>query len=543
MKITTRFLLFPVLGILAGCSAGDDGKEDAPRPNIILIMADDMGFSDLGCYGSEINTPNLDSLAENGLRLTQFYNASRCCPTRASLLTGLYQHQAGVGDMNNDLGLPAYQGYLNDECMTLAEVLKSAGYDTYMAGKWHVGMDREHWPRKRGFDRYFGLINGASNYFNLDPYRVNGPPSVMALDDSLYYPPDSGFYMTDAFGDYACRFIRDHTGSSNPFFLYLAFTSPHWPLQAPEEDIDRYLGKYSTGWDHIRAMRYSRMKEMGIIGSNAILSPRYEGIPPWDSIPDPEKKMWDRRMAVYAAMIDRMDQNIGKVFSTLRQQEEDQKTLIIFIADNGGCHEQVRNNPGIIHKNGITGSPNSFDSYEYNWANVSNTPFRMFKHWVNEGGISSPFIAWYPRLIKEGIIDSLTTAHIIDIMPTVIEISDAEYPGKYKGHDIKPLVGESIVPLFNGDGVNARTLFWEHEGNQALRLGYWKIISTFGSKDDTVRLWKLYNLEGDRSEMNDLSEKYPDVKMEMVKEYDSLMIDYDVTPYRDVLMNRKKNQK
>ena len=538
MNSSFKLISAASLALLASCSNEKKDIQDSPGPNIILIMADDMGYSDLGCFGSEIHTPNLDSLADSGLRLTQFYNASRCCPTRASLLTGLYQHQAGIGDMVGDYGIPAYQGYLNNQCMTMAEVLKTAGYDTYMSGKWHVGTSPEHWPRKRGFDRYFGLITGASNYYNLNPYRVNGPPSIMALDDSRYYPPDTGYYMTDAFGDYACRFLEEHKESRNPFFLYLPFTSPHWPLHAYKEDIDKYLGTYMIGWDSLRAQRYISMKEMGIIKGNWDLSPRNDVVPSWDSVSAEDKKMWDRRMAVYAAMIDRMDQNIGRVFTTLRKENLDHNTLIVFIADNGGCHERVKNVGNYIHTTGITGDPDSFDSYQYNWANASNTPFRMFKHWVNEGGISSPFIAWYPGFIDKGVLNTKNPAHIIDLMPTFIELSGAEYPREYKGNPVKPLPGESIVPLLQGKPMNDRTLFWEHEGNQALRQGNWKIISTFDRKERTSGPWELYNLDNDRSELNNLSEKYPDVIKLMVSEYDSLMTDFDVLPFEEVLRIR-----
>ncbi len=536
---STGILILTALGFASGCSKREQKTSEAPKPNIILIMADDMGFSDLGCYGSSIHTPNLDTLAENGFRLTQFYNASRCCPTRASLLTGLYQHQAGIGDMVGDYGIPAYQGYLNRQCMTMAEVLKSAGYETYMSGKWHVGTDPEHWPRKRGFDRYFGLITGASSYYDLHPYRVNGPPAIMARDDERYYPPDSGYYMTDAFGENACKFIEEHKDRSDrPFFLYLAFTAPHWPLHAPEKEIDKYLGRYMIGWDSLRQERYERMRKMGIINTDWELSPRNDVVPPWDSILPDEKKMWDRRMAVYAAMIDRMDQNIGKVFTALREEDLDKNTLIIFIADNGGCHERIKNRGNYVHTSGITGHRDSFDSYQYNWANASNTPFRMFKHWVNEGGISSPFIAWYPDMIKGGTINTTNPAHIIDLMPTFIELSGATYPDEFNGQRIKALPGKSLVPLLKGEDTGERILFWEHEGNQALRKGDWKIVSTWNRKGEFPD-WKLYNLKEDRSEMHDLSDQYPGILHEMTALYDSLAPGYDVMPFPEVVRRRK----
>lgn len=289
------------------------------KPNIIIILADDMGYSDIGSFGSEIKTPNLDELAHGGLRMTQFYNTSRCCPTRASLLTGLYPHQAGVGQMVDNLGYPSYQGYLNKNSVTIAEALKGAGYRTLMAGKWHVGSKPENWPRKRGFDRYFGLIDGASSYFNINPYRPNQKLTI-ALNDKPYIP-GAGFYATDAYTDYAIEFIKENN-NQQPFFLYLAYTAPHWPLHALPVDIAKYKGKYLKGWDKLRRERYQRMLEMGIIDKNTRLSPRDEKVPEWDSLTDAQKEVWDEKMSVYAAMIDRMDQNIGRLRQHLKKPEQ-----------------------------------------------------------------------------------------------------------------------------------------------------------------------------------------------------------------------------
>jgi arylsulfatase A-like enzyme len=331
MKRILNYII-SLIFLISVISCKKTGQERIEKPNIILIMADDMGYSDLNCFGSEIRTPNLDRLAKEGLRMTQFYNAGRCCPTRASLLTGLYQHQAGIGDMINNSGIPAYQGYLNDNCATLAEVLKLNGYNTYMSGKWHVGGDEQHWPRKRGFDRYFGLIDGATNYFKPVPYRYNQDAPRLALDDQPFYPADSGFYITDAFTEYAIKFLDEQHSKKGPFFLYLAFTAPHWPLHALPEDIARYRGKYIIGWDSLRVQRYSKMIKSGIIDPAWALSPRHDPeVPAWSTLEDKEKEMWDLRMAVYAAMIDRMDQGIGKVLAKLKEIGESDNTLIIFI--------------------------------------------------------------------------------------------------------------------------------------------------------------------------------------------------------------------
>lgn len=526
-------------------SAQISAPKSETKPNIILILADDMGYSDIGCFGSEIKTPNLDRLAQQGLRMTQFYNASRSCPTRASLLTGLYQHQAGIGDMVSNLGYPSYQGYLNDKCVTIAEVLKMNGYRTFMSGKWHVGSQPEVHPLRRGFDRYFGLIDGAGSYFKPIAYRPNMKPVRWMLDDKDFYPPDTGFYMTDAIGDYALSFIKERN-KNEPFFLYMAFTAPHWPLHALPEDIEKYRGKYMMGWDKLREERYNRMLTMGIIDPSVKLSPRDVRVPMWDTLPEATKKMWDLRMAVYAAMIDRMDQNIGKVISYLEKTGEMDNTLIIFLSDNGGCHESTRSQAEFLKVKGETGTPDSFDAYEYPWANASNTPFRMFKHWVHEGGIATPFIAYYPKLIKGGRIDS-QTGHIIDIMPTIVELTGANYPDriveleglenpeKYKERDIIPMEGISLVPVFKGKKLKRKSpLFWEHEGNCAVRYGDWKLVSLYDNSTRKSGMWELYDMKNDRSELNDLSEKYPRKKLEMIEMYEKWATRVGVVPREQI---------
>lgn len=520
-----------LLACIAAASFSYSNRNPAIKPNVIIILADDMGYSDIGCFGSEIKTLNLDRLAQQGLRMTQFYNASRSCPTRASMLTGLYQHQAGMGDMVSDLGYPSYQGFLNDKCVTLAEVLKMSGYRTFMSGKWHVGGKPEAHPLKRGFERYFGLIDGAGSYFKPIAYRPNMKPVSWMLDDSDFFPPDTGFYLTDAIGDYALSFVKERE-KNEPFFLYMAFTAPHWPLQALPEDIQKYRGKYMMGWDKLREERYNRMRSMGIIGPSVKLSPRDARVPQWDTLPEEAKKMWDLRMAVYAAMIDRMDQNIGRVINYLEKTGEMDNTLIIFLADNGACHESTRSQSEFLNLKGETGTPDSFDAYEYPWANASNTPFRMFKHWVHEGGIATPFIAYYPKLIKGDRIDS-QTAHIIDIMPTVVELTGSSYPGKIveltelenpekiTEKDIIPMEGVSLLPVFQAKKLQRKSpLFWEHEGNCAVRYGDWKLVSVYNNSAGKSIEWELYNMKEDRSELNNLSGKYPRKKSGMIEMYE-----------------------
>jgi arylsulfatase A-like enzyme len=487
------------------------------RPNIIIILADDMGYSDIGCFGSETKTPNLDALGKTGIKMTQFYNASRCCPTRASLMTGLYQHQAGVGDMVNTRTQPAYEGYLNQNCVTIAEALKAGGYNTLMAGKWHIGQAPEHWPVKRGFDHYFGLIDGASSYFNPTmPYRPNQKLTI-ALDDKEF-TPGPNLYSTNAYADYAVKFIDGNKNTGKPFFLYMAFTSPHWPIQALPEDIARYRGKYMIGWDKLREARLARQKAMGILPKDAQLSPRDSNVPDWDSLSPEEKDKWDTKMAVYAAMIDRMDQNIGRIRAKLKELHQDKNTIIMFLSDNGASSESIKG-PGFTPEiqaanNKPASDPTSFTAYEFWGANVSNTPFRLFKHWEYEGGTATPFIANYPGVIKPGGIIS-RPAHIIDLMATCLDFAQVSYPKTYHGNTIIPTEGISIAPLLKGQkwaGHNA--LFFEHEGNRAVRQGEWKLVS-----QKPLNKWELYNIKTDRSELNDLSAQYPDKVTAMVALY------------------------
>ncbi len=472
-------------------------------PNIVVILADDMGFSDIGCYGAEIHTPHLDRLAGNGLRFTQAYSAARCCPTRAALLTGLNPHQTGVGGMVSRIQDPPppegpYQGYLNDRCVTIAEALRPAGYSTYMSGKWHVGERPQHWPRRRGFDRYYGLISGASSYFEILPEERE--TRIMARDDERVFPEGDDFYMTDAFSDFAVQCINEHS-AERPFFLYLAYTAPHWPLHALPEDIARYRGKYLIGWDRLREERYARIVEMGIIDPQWKLAPRDPDCPPWDDYDD--KDEMDLRMAVYAAMIDRMDQGIGRVMDALRRRDMEENTLVLFMSDNGGCHEKIDGRS--LHRPGArAGERGSFVAYERPWANASNTPFRLFKHWVHEGGIASPLVAHWPAGIRQRGELTHQVMHVTDIMATCLDLAGAAYPQAFAGKPITPMAGKSLVPIFRGETREPHErLYWEHMNNKAVREGNWKLVA---SKTGD---WELYDLEADRTELRDLSEKEP----------------------------------
>ena len=485
------------------------------RPNIVLIMADDMGFSDIGCYGSEIPTPNLDGLAARGIRFSQFYNGARCCPTRASLLTGLYPHQAGIGEMSeepNDTasfhwGTAGYQGYLNRNCVTLAEVLGSAGYHTYMSGKWHVGMHgKDKWPLQRGFEKYYGILAGATSY--LKPQGGRG----LWWNNTKQPPPQGAYYTTDAFTDTAINFVKQQT-DNKPFFLYLAFNAPHWPLQAKEADIKKFEGRYLEGWDKLREERYARQLKEGIVDPRVKLSRRDTAVRSWDRLTDQEKKEVAHRMAVYAAQVSCIDDNVGKLLAALKARGVLDNTLVIFLSDNGACPEPYKELGGGALKDINNPDSSSAISYGEGWANASNTPYRKWKRETEEGGISAPFIMFWPKGLKSSEQNRIVTtpSYLPDVMPTFIALAGATYPKSYKGNDITPLVGRSLAPVLTGDTLSChQIMFWEHEGWQAVREGDWKAV-----KDSRAGVWNLYNLSTDRSEENDLAATYPDVLKEL----------------------------
>lgn len=501
-------LLSPLL--LLGACAGAPPQDPKPsRPNIVLILADDMGYSDLGCYGGEIATPNLDALAAGGIRFTQFYNGARCCPTRASLLTGLYAHQAGIGHMTDDRGRPSYRGRLSDRCVTLAEALKPAGYRTLLSGKWHVGGARPQWPVDRGFDRSFSLIGGGSNYFALDKgakLLLDGEPAAT--------PPPGTFYFTDLFTDRAVKFLDEARGT--PFFLYLAYTAPHWPLQAPPEEIAKYRETYKTGWDAIRRARLKKMTDLGIADPRWALSPRDGCVPPWEEAKKPDLEAL--KMAVHAAMVDRLDQNVGKVLAKLREMGEWETTLVLFLSDNGASPEEYpRVTPAIA-----PGPTESFHTLGPPWANVSNTPFRAAKRSTHEGGISTPFIASWPTRIPRGAI-AREPAHLVDVLATFVDLSGAPVPAA-----APPLEGRSLLPSLLGKPQDERLLFWEHEGNRAVRKGRWKLVSRHKEP------WELYDLDADRTETTDLAAREPGRVAEMTAAWHAWAARCGVVPFEDL---------
>lgn len=522
---TVSSALLPVtIPSLANIACGTGRHSDNKQPNIILILADDMGFSDLGCYGSEIDTPNLDGLAEKGMRFTQFYNAARCCPTRASLLTGLYPHQAGVGSMAKAVKDPEkvgpYQGYLNEKCVTIAEVLKQAGYNTAMSGKWHVGEMRPHWPVDRGFNHYFGLISGASNYF--DPQRDKpGVHRIMALDDKEWHPPKKDFYMTDAITEHAVNYVQELSGDENPFFLYVSYTAPHYPLHAHEKDIEKYRGKYLKGWEELRKQRYKRQVEMGLVDAKYPLSPLDEDAEFWQDVED--KITADLKMAIFAAQVDSMDQGIGKILKELEKSGKTNDTLILFLSDNGASNEYGPFGMDFRDSGYPPGHIESYWSYGLCWANASNTPFRYFKKWIHEGGITTPLIASWPNVIQGKGKITHQPGHIVDVMATCCEIADIPYPDTYKGNDITPQQGKSLLPVFQcKERTYDQPIFWEHNGRCAVRQGKWKLVLR------ETDHWELYDLDADRTELSNLADKYPDKVKELKTTYYSWAEKYGV---------------
>lgn len=499
---------------------GSFNLQAAGRPNFVLIMVDDMGFSDLGCYGGEIETPNLDSLAATGIKFKQFYNNGRCCPTRAALLTGIHPHQAGIGHMTETPEVPSplqdepYQGYLNEQCVTIAEVLKDSGYHTLMTGKWHLGYHRkETWPLQRGFDKFFGIISGASHYFNPD-----GKRGLTLMNDPVEAP--DGFYVTDAFTDYGIDFIKNSKkeDKDKPFFLYLAYNAPHWPLQAKPEDLAKYEGKYKVGWNEISERRLARMQELGLIDPSWQPAP-HEG-PDWENLSEPQKHILDLRMAAYAACVDSVDQNVGRLIRSLKDMGEYDNTVIMFLDDNGACAE-----------GGILGSGNEASVRDPQksrgttgprcgraWANVSSTPFRLYKHYVHEGGMATPLIVHWPAGIPEKAHGTWVEnfGYLPDIMSTFVELSGSEYPAVRNGIPVHPMAGQSLVPLLKGNdtAIHKTPVYWEHEGNRAMRDGKWKLV---WANDGP---WELFDLDSDRTEMKDLTTKEPVRAAQMQRQWE-----------------------
>jgi len=552
------FTIYPLLLFTLLCTKVFAQSPQASLTNFVIILSDDMGITDLGCYGGEIETSNLDSLAKGGLRFSQFYNTARCCPTRASLLTGLYPHQAGVGHMMDKKALAGYQGDLNDSCRTIAEILRPSGYRNYAVGKWHVTRHtapegpKHNWPLQRGFDRYYGTIHGAGSFY--DPSSLTRDNTAISPFADPEYQPNT-YYYTNAISDQAMRYIQDHRKEhpDQPFFLYVAYTAAHWPMHALPEDIVRYKGKYDQGYDPIRRARHAKAVELGLFPANLPLT---RSVGDWDKIQD---KPWEAAcMEVYAAMVDRMDKGIGQIVEELKRQNILGNTLICYMQDNGGCAEAMgrggnKEHPDIprpaaptlkpmdladfakrgsvpaqtrdgypirMGKNAFPGPADTYIAYGENWANVSNTPLREYKHWVHEGGISTPLVVHWPEGIKTPGEWCHQPSHLIDIAATIIEISKSSYPTP-----ATPLEGKSLLPAFANKTIERDAIYWEHEGNRAVRKGDWKLVAKH------KKPWELYDISKDRIEANDLASKFPDKVSEMANLYEAYATRALVAPW------------
>jgi arylsulfatase len=502
---------------IAAHGANPAPRSDRPRPNVVVILVDDVGFSDVGCYGSEIPTPHIDALAAGGLRFSSFSNTARCSTTRAALLTGLYPHQAGMGHLDG-IRRPLSQGThgrLHDRCVTLAEVLAQAGYHTSIVGKWHLGQQHGTPPWDRGFRRTATTQFGELAF----PTEQSPPATKVVYLDGRAVPADSPevgvgeWYGTEMFTDWALKFVDDSLGQTMPFFLYVAHGAAHFPLKAPADVIARHRGRYRAGWDRLREERHRRQIEMGLVDPIWPLAPRPADVPAWDSLSDADRDRFDSIMAVYAAMIECIDTSVGRLVAGLRDRGVLDDTLILFLSDNGGNAES---GPLGLAEGSPIGGPHSRVFLGMGWATLANTPFRRYKHFTHEGGIATPLIAHWPAGIaadRRGGIEP-APGHVIDVMPTLVEVCGATYPAEHRGHHILPCEGTSLVPAFAGQPIHRwKPIFWEHEGNKAIRSGRWKAVLKHGGP------WELYDMEADRTELRDLAAERTAVRDLLVNQW------------------------
>lgn len=511
----------------------------AERPNFLVILADDMGFADIGSYGAEIPTPNLDALAARGVRFSQAYNYARCCPSRAALLTGLHPHRAGVGHMVQDGGTSSYRGYLGPECPTVAESLRAAGYATWMAGKWHVGgnvlahrpetwrpgSDRQPGPLDRGFDRFYGTLCGAGSFY-LPPTLMDQNQFVTSVSEDYYY--------TDELGHRAAAFATEAKAAGKPFFGYLAFTAPHWPLHAPADEVARFRGRYREGWTKLRQHRHETLKAQGILSAKWAISPADAGVENWREHSTQRRDWEDNRMAVYAAMISRMDAAIGEVVAALKANGQYENTVVMFLSDNGGCAEFLRESGGHVERYGLPmrdgrptpvgdrpdlapGPEASFMAVGRSWANASNSPFRFYKKWIHEGGIATPLIISGPGVepAAQGSIQHEPVT-LLDLAPTILELARSKSLREIRGHSAPALDGESLVSLLAGHRGwrRGKPLIWEHEGNRAIRIGQWKLVAEHHGP------WELYDMVNDRTELHDVANSHPGLARSLSAQWD-----------------------
>lgn len=511
------------------------------KPNLLLIVADDMGYSDLGCFGGEIRTPNIDALAARGLRATDFYVAPSCSPTRSMLLTGTDSHIAGIGNMAEwtgptQRGKPGYEGYLNPRVVTVATLLRDSGYHTYMAGKWHLGERAEHWPAVRGFEREFSLLQGAgSHWADMLGLLPSEPKVSYTRNGEQVAQLPGGYYSSKDLTDFIIRSIDDHAPDGKPFFAYLAYQAPHGPLAVPEDWRDKYRGRYDKGYDAIREERLVRQKELGVIGQDVVGFPRLPSIPAWQALTDEQRRQAARKMELYAAMIEYMDDQIGRLINHLKKTGNYDNTLIVFISDNGAAGEDMAElvtklapaakdwfDKTFDNRSENWGRPRSCMEYGPPWAQVSSVPLRLFKGVEAEGGIRAPLIVSGPGVEHAGDINH-SVLHVMDILPTFLESAGVEHPGRFDGSKIAAPQGKSMWPLLAGRERTIRTdtdwLGWELFGNRAIRQGDWKLLYLLPAVGGTGD-WQLFNLRDDPAELHDLSAKHPDKRTALLKLWD-----------------------
>jgi arylsulfatase A-like enzyme len=540
--LSTHLILLVLLGACSESTPTAKTKDPAPaqikgkQPNILFIVADDLGFADISRLGSEIQTPNIDAIADNGILFTRFYAAPMCAPTRSMLLTGVDSHRVGLGNMaellkDNQRGHPGYEGYLNDRVATLPELLKTSNYHTYMVGKWHLGYAHDQSPRARGFDRSFVLLDGGASHFEdmagIDTHHTS---ARYREDGELLESLPQGFYSSRNYTDKLISHIRSNIGDGKPFFAYAAYTAPHWPVQAPDDVLEKYAGIYDAGYDHVRAERFKKTKELNLIPPESIYPERTASVPAWDSLQPEEKAIAARQMEVYAAMVDDLDTNIGRLMTFLRDQGELHNTVIVFLSDNGADAFSLTKAPEAISAHAKIfdnsleniGRINSFEFIGPKWANVGEAPFRLFKTMPTEGGIRVPAAIWYPALEAHGGKINTGSATVMDLVPTVLELAGIEHPGQYQGKEVFELDGRSLVPILSGAQTAVRDkddpIGIELAGRRTLIKGDWKILRI--PKPAGTDKWELFDLSSDIGEQVNLAKKMPEKMAELILDWE-----------------------
>ena len=522
-----------IMAPFIACSETNQVPLDNKRPNILLLVADDLGYSDLGCYGGDIDTPNIDALAAKGILFSRFHTAPMCSPTRAMLLTGNDNHIAGIGRQNLRTEVFGYEGHLSNRVATMPSLLRKAGYHTYMAGKWHLGSKLEHNPHNSGFEHSFVLLEGVGNHFNSKGIFIDSPESHYTEDGQVSQWPE-GKYSTDLYTDKLIDYIDNNKDDEQPFFAYAAYTSPHWPLQVSDKYWKKYEGKYDGGYEKLRDQRLRNLIEKGLIPEDTGLPSQHDGLVSWDSLLDDEKRIESRKMELYAGMLDNLDENIGRIIGYLKDIGEYDNTLIVFMSDNGAAGEDYFNSPNIrshisdyyTDDYETMGEANSLVSYGAPWAEASTSPFRDFKEFTSNGGILAPMIMSGP------MIDGLNEIHhgfttVMDIAPTFIDLAGASYPERQNGHQLYPMKGFSLLPFVTGESKNIHTPEYvfglEHSGYTMLRKGFWKITNTQYPFSEAN--FELFDLSKDISERYDLKEAFPEKYRELLDEWDKFSKD------------------